>query len=107
MNELSKKHNIAPWQVSQAKKAISLFLEYQTSDKNHKRISGEHNWQNIFEQVKQEIRYLHYSFRTEKTYLYWIKQLMFFVKNISPEKVSSKDVKEFLSLTIRKRIEDY
>ena len=36
----------------------------------------------LLDQVRERVRYLHYSLKTEKTYLYWIR---FFIRWIAPQ----------------------
>lgn len=61
----------------------------------------------LLDQVKERIRYLHYSLSTEKTYLYWVK---FFVRwhgrNGSmrhPREMGSREVEAFLTMLASER----
>ncbi len=51
----------------------------------------------LLEQVGIEIQARHYSPRTEKTYIHWVKEYIFFHNKIHPNKLSEKDVNRFLS----------
>ena len=61
----------------------------------------------LLDQVRERIRYLHYSLSTEKTYLYWIK---FFVRwhgrNDSmrhPRDIGGREIEEFLTMLATER----
>ncbi|WP_415903535.1 phage integrase N-terminal SAM-like domain-containing protein [Neptuniibacter sp. QD29_5] len=47
--------------------------------------------------VRKEIRLRGYSIRTEKTYIYWIKQFIYFHKKKHPEEMGAEEVKNYLS----------
>ncbi|WP_329610901.1 site-specific integrase [Neptunomonas japonica] len=47
--------------------------------------------------VRKEIRLRGYSIRTEKTYMYWIKQYIYFHHYKHPEIMGAEEVKSYLS----------
>ena len=47
--------------------------------------------------VRDALRTQHYAYRTEKTYLHWIKQYVLFLKPIHPRDAGSNGVKRFLT----------
>lgn len=47
--------------------------------------------------VRKEIRLRGYSIRTEKTYIYWIKQFIYFHRKQHPNTMGSEEVKDYLS----------
>ncbi len=51
----------------------------------------------FIESVRAEIRLRGYSIRTEKTYLTWIKQFIYFIDKRHPKDVGAGEVKAFLS----------
>ncbi len=51
----------------------------------------------LFDQVRSAIRVRHYSFRTEETYLYWIKRFIFFHEKRHPADMGREEVGQFLS----------
>jgi hypothetical protein len=51
----------------------------------------------LLDQVRDLIRLCHYSYRTEQTYLYWIRQLILFHKNRHPAEMGQAKVTAFLS----------
>jgi len=55
----------------------------------------------LLEQVKDVLRLKHYSLRTEKAYLSWIKRYIIYHNKQHPSKLSEKHVKEFLTYLVR------
>ena len=51
----------------------------------------------LLEQVQNLIRTRHYSYRTEQTYIYWIKQYIFFHGKRHPAEMGSSEVSESLT----------
>ncbi len=55
--------------------------------------------------VSQKIQTLHYSRRTEKTYIGWIKRFILFHGKRHPVKMGEKEINRFLSyLAIKKQV---
>jgi len=46
----------------------------------------------FIEQVRTELRTRHYSFRTEKTYLYWIRNFILFSNKRHPETMGNPEI---------------
>ena len=51
----------------------------------------------LLDQVRNLIRIRHYSYRTEQTYIHWIKQYIFFHRKRHPADMAETEVTEFLS----------
>ena len=51
----------------------------------------------LLEQVKQAIRTRHYSDRTEKAYVHWIKRYIFFHNKRHPQEMGEAEIAQFLS----------
>ena len=51
----------------------------------------------LLEQVKQAIRTRHYSDRTEKAYVHWIKRYIFFHNKRHPQEMAEAQIAQFLS----------
>ena len=51
----------------------------------------------FIESIRAEIRLRGYSIRTEKTYLTWIKQFIYFIDKRHPKDAGAREVKAFLS----------
>jgi integrase-like protein len=47
--------------------------------------------------VREALRTKHYAYRTEKTYLHWIKQYVRFLKPVHPREAGVDGVKRFLT----------
>lgn len=50
----------------------------------------------LLDQVRERIRYLHYSLRTEDAYVYWIRRFIKFHKLRHPREMGAKEVEAFL-----------
>jgi integron integrase len=51
----------------------------------------------LLEQVRDRIRARHLSFRTEKTYLYWIRRFVWFHKRQHPRELAGPEIEAFLT----------
>ena len=59
----------------------------------------------LLARVRAKIRTLHYSYRTEKAYLYWIRQFILFSGRRHPKGLGKADVERFLShLAVDRRV---
>lgn len=52
---------------------------------------------NLYEVVRDALRTRHYAYRTEKTYLHWVKQYVRFLKPTHPREAGMDGVKRFLT----------
>ncbi len=52
---------------------------------------------NFYETVRDALRTRHYAYRTEKTYMHWIKQYVRFVAPIHPREAGADGVKRYLT----------
>ncbi len=57
----------------------------------------------ILEQVRERVRYLHYSMRTEDAYLYWIRFFIRWSGTRHPKDMGADEVREFLTFLAVKR----
>jgi integron integrase len=57
----------------------------------------------ILEQVRERVRYLHYSMRTEEAYLYWIRFFIRWSGTRHPNDMGADEVREFLTFLAVKR----
>ena len=57
----------------------------------------------ILEQVRERIRYLHYSIRTEESYLYWIRNFIRWSGVRHPREMGADEVRAFLTYLADKR----
>jgi integrase len=51
----------------------------------------------LLDQVRERIRYLHYSLRTEEAYLYWIRGFIRFHDRRHPRELGGAQVEQFLN----------
>lgn len=59
----------------------------------------------FIEQVRLELRTRHYSLRTEKTYLYWIRHFILFSHKRHPETMGNPEIEQFLNyLAVHRRV---
>jgi len=55
--------------------------------------------------VRDTIRFKHYSLSTERTYIHWIKQYIFFHNKKHPKDMGKAEIEEYLtSLAIQNRV---
>ena len=57
----------------------------------------------ILEQVRERIRYLHYSIRTETAYLYWIRNFIRWSDMRHPREMGAEEVRAYLTFLASKR----
>jgi integron integrase len=57
----------------------------------------------LMEQVRERIRYLHYSLRTEKAYLYWIRMFVRWSGLRHPRAMGEREVQAFLTMLANER----
>ncbi len=59
----------------------------------------------LLDQVRDKIRLRHYSIRTEKTYIDWIKRYIYFHGKKHPKEMGVLEIEEFLmDLAIRRKV---
>ncbi|MEE8057421.1 MAG: phage integrase N-terminal SAM-like domain-containing protein [Pseudomonadales bacterium] len=51
----------------------------------------------FIEQIRTELRTRHYSLKTEKTYLYWIRHFIRFHNKRHPEEMGNREIEHFLN----------
>ena len=59
----------------------------------------------LLDQVAEAVRLRHYSIRTEKAYIGWIKRFILFHNKQHPSKLNENDIRKFLShLAVKERV---
>jgi integron integrase len=59
----------------------------------------------LLDQVREVIRFKHYSLRTEQTYIQWIRRFIFFHQKRHPRDMGTAEVRDFLTdLAVRHRV---
>ena len=57
----------------------------------------------LLDQVREVVRRRHYSYRTEETYLHWIKRFIYFSDKQHPRELGAADVTAFLNHLVSER----
>ncbi len=57
----------------------------------------------LLTQVKELIRKKHYSYRTEKTYIFWMKKFYYYFKERNPAEMGVKEISQFLTYLANER----
>ena len=97
--------NYEPWQVEQAAAAITLFVHYLNKCNSEQQAINLRSWPKTLAQMKSELRVQNKSYRTEKTYLYWIHDFSIWLNNKAPYLLNSDDVRKYLTnLTVNRNI---
>ena len=53
--------------------------------------------------VRDKIRFKHYSYSTERTYIHWIKQYIFFHNKKHPVEMAKREIEEYLTFLANKK----
>jgi hypothetical protein len=57
----------------------------------------------LLDQLRERLRYLHYSLRTEKNYVYWVRWFVRWHGVRHPREMGGKEVEAFLSMLANER----
>jgi len=55
----------------------------------------------LLDQVRDSLRIKHYSYRTEQTYIDWIKRSIIFHKKRNPKEMGAPEIEAFLTVLIQ------
>lgn len=118
LHEISKKNE--SWQVKQARYALSMYrhyLETERGDNSNNIADGKTDttdaytsqfddiWRDYAEKVRECLRLQQKSYRTEQTYLGWIRRFYHFLQGCDPRRLSADDARRFLShLTVEANV---
>jgi len=95
------------WQVRQADYAIKLY-QYYLSQKENKAMpkkETQEEWTWFEKETARILRLKHMSYRTEKTYLSWVRRLKLFLNEKSPYELNGSDLQDFLThLAIERKV---
>lgn len=104
--------NSEPQQITEQESALQVFNEpIATSEPyttfkprqsqyfvaGYQEKSSSPEWDELINKLADEIKVRHYSRKTLKTYAHWSRQFQRFLKNKSPQELSTADVKEYLT----------
>ena len=117
LNHLRVQKDIADWQIKQAKQALQLYIEnflksgHSTSFPGSLQKGEIHfNLSETLSKMREAIRIKHYSYRTERCYIDWVKRFYDYILNIEKKDaytygLDSSDIRDFLShLAIKQRV---
>ena len=95
INYLGKKKE--EWQIKQARHALQIYNYYRTHTLGNSEHYSSDSWQSFFQEMRNILRLKQRSFRTEKTYMHWLKRFGAFCLWKPAGKLNSQDLKNFLS----------
>jgi integron integrase len=99
VHDLAKNHE--DWQVQQAKEAVRLYRYFkgvQTAvTAGFLKAAGQNYWQPIEDEFIRALRLRHRSYRTEQSYLHWLRRFVTYLELKVPELVTQEDLERFLS----------
>ena len=119
IDQLKQNSAIADWQITQAEKAIKLYIEnFLNGDTSlispNEPLRSEQgqscNCSDILNKMHDAIRLRHYSYSTERSYIDWAKRFFNYLieikgKDIMKSELSSQDVRNYLSsLALKQRV---
>ena len=107
---LTNTPNIASWQVAQAESALKLLLrEFLRLNRSVKQLSTSGSAMSqapslepalssddIMQQLKRELRFRHYSMRTEHSYIQWVKRFFNFHKCMPTGQICGYYIRRYL-----------
>jgi len=99
LQDLAKDHE--DWQVQQAKEAVRLYRYFRGLSEPNRgeqpQSSGQTSWQPLEDEMVRALRLRHRSYRTEQSYLQWLKRFGAYLGFKEPRSVSQQDLEHFLS----------
>lgn len=118
LKHLISNRTVADWQLRQAETAIRLYVEHflkgntlkVSPESCQKEQKGYGDLSEIIRKLRQALRLKHYSYRTERSYIEWIRRFYDYAinakkKDIKKEVLSSEDVRDYLTfLAIKQRV---
>ncbi|MEA3489862.1 MAG: integron integrase [Candidatus Omnitrophota bacterium] len=119
LNHLRAQKDIADWQVQQAEQALQLYIENFLNDDTSKSRSfssslqkekTHYDFSETLSKTREAIRIKHYSYKTERSYIDWVKRFYDYTLNVEKKDVhtyglDSSDIRNFLShLAVKKRV---
>ncbi|MBU1121301.1 MAG: integron integrase [Candidatus Omnitrophica bacterium] len=100
---LNNDKNIADWQIQQAQTALKIYVD---DFSNGNRLTGlpkkeAFDCSDIIHKIRTSMRIKHYAYKTERSYIDWIKRFYHYTINVKrkdtkKEQLNSDDVKDYL-----------
>ena len=98
LKHLAKRHE--QWQVDQAAQAIKLYQFFETRNEtatDRNKIGTDEQWRAVAGDMRNMLRLMHRSHRTENAYLGWVRRVYRFLGGKSPNSLESSHVKDFMT----------
>lgn len=92
--------NRKQWQVDQAKEAISLynfFINRRHRNFRATPVSWHVDWARASESMRRMLRLKQRSFRTEQTYMRWLRCFCGYVRPVLPHQLNDRHIKDYLT----------
>ncbi len=110
-----EKEGFAGWQVKQAQKAVTMYIEGYCGKKIIDDLHPETDekqagstvtsWRQAKENFSEIMRLRHYAYNTEKTYREWIRRFILYTGLSAPDQAKPEHVKRFLThLVVEKNV---
>lgn len=100
-DQLERDNALEDWQVRQAIRAVqiylNIFLKQAQAQANEKQASAPTDETELLVKMRNLIRLRHYSFRTEQTYLDWVKRYLNYAREHDVDFRSTDGVRSYLS----------
>lgn len=93
-------HQREDWQVKQAREAIGLYRFFCIRMKDppqERNLTSENEWKQAAEEMIKMLRLKQRSYRTEDTYMRWLRDFYKYIRPAPPGKLDEKHLKEFLT----------
>ena len=97
LKQMGRNHE--QWQVNQARTAVGLYCYFISKARNNNN-SGPpaiDDWKSAGDTMVRMLRLKQLSYRTEQSYMKWLRDFYGYVKPASPDSLSEKHIKDFLS----------
>ena len=104
LSHIGKNH--PQWQVDQAKDAVSLYLFYTRRGKSRplpKSLHWNAQWVAAADMMKRMLRLKQLSYRTEQTYMAWLRYFYKHVRPQTPKGLDDSHLKDYLSYLASER----
>ena len=105
---MSLQRRCEDWQIKQAREAIRLYLYFlkHHAGENASNLSGQNDqWLEMQERMVNVLRLKHRSYRTEQTYLGWLRSFKSFIGGTGADNLDSSHVIDFLTyLAVEKKV---
>jgi integron integrase len=96
------------WQIQQAKQSIELyrvFLKGQIEPNKYKGLHNNVKWKLASDRMLQMLRLKHLSYRTEQTYMHYLRLFYRFLGPIDPQTLSDHDLRAYITyLAVERRV---